>query len=184
MVTKTICCIHCGSEDLIRNGHASNGKQKYYCKSCKRRSRENPAPNGYPVERREEILRSYQERSSLRGLTRTFGVARNTVSDWLKKKAAKLPPLSKTLVEPDINDPESADMEIDELWSFVDNKGNKVWIWAALCRKTRQIVARAIGDRSEATCCILWNNIPDEYREGHCYTDFWHAYQAVIPKEQ
>jgi len=86
MVTVTICCQYCGSEDLIRNGHASNGKQRYYCKSCKKQSRENPAPNGYPEERREEIIRSYQERSSLRGLTRTFGVARNTVKVWLKKK--------------------------------------------------------------------------------------------------
>ena len=86
MVTITLCCRHCGSEDLIRNGHASNGKQKYYCKSCKRRSRENPAPNGDPEERKEEIIRSYQERSSGRRLTRTFGVARNTVSDWLKKR--------------------------------------------------------------------------------------------------
>lgn len=30
--------------------------------------------------RREEILHAYQERSSLRGLTRTFGVSRTTVS--------------------------------------------------------------------------------------------------------
>jgi transposase-like protein len=31
-------------------------------------------------------LRAYQERSSLRGLSRTFGVSRNTVTSWLKKK--------------------------------------------------------------------------------------------------
>ncbi len=62
-----------------------------------------------------------------------------------KKKAIKLPPLSETLVKPDANDPEATTMEIDELWSFVDNKGNKIWIWVALCRKTRQIVARAVG---------------------------------------
>ena len=91
MVTVTICCPYCGSEDLIRNGHASNGKQKYHCKSCKRQSRENPAPNGYPEERREEIMRAYQERSSLRGLTRTFKVSRNTVKKWLKK-SSKTPP--------------------------------------------------------------------------------------------
>jgi len=62
-----------------------------------------------------------------------------------KKKARKLPPLSETLVDPDAKDPKSTIMEIDELWSFVDNKGNKVWIWIALCRKIRQIVARAVG---------------------------------------
>ena len=91
MVTVTICCQYCGSTDLVRNGHASNGKQKYRCKSCKRQSRENPSPNGYTEERREEIMRAYQERSSLRGLTRTFKVARNTVKDWLKK-SSKTPP--------------------------------------------------------------------------------------------
>ena len=92
--------------------------------------------------------------------------------------------MSETLVDPDAKDPEATKMEIDELWSFVDNKGNKVWIWIALCRKTRQIVARAVGDRSKATCHILWNNVPASYRKGHCYTDFWAAYQAVIPEDQ
>ena len=101
-----------------------------------------------------------------------------------KKKATKLPPLSETLVKPDANDPQSKVMEIDELWSFVDNKGNKIWIWVALCRKTRQIVARAVGDRSEKTCRELWNTVPVEYREGHCFTDFWQAYQLVIPEDQ
>ncbi len=43
-------------------------------------------PNVYPDARREEILHAYQERSSLRGLTRTFGVSRATVSSWIKKK--------------------------------------------------------------------------------------------------
>ncbi|MBK7543542.1 MAG: hypothetical protein IPP10_17565 [Candidatus Competibacteraceae bacterium] len=32
------------------------------------------------------MLRAYQERTSLRGLTRMFGVSRNTVAKWLKKK--------------------------------------------------------------------------------------------------
>jgi transposase-like protein len=32
-------------------------------------------------------LRAYEERSSLRGINRTFGVARNTVSKWIKKSS-------------------------------------------------------------------------------------------------
>jgi IS1 family transposase len=40
-----------------------------------------------------------------------------------------------------------------------------------------------VGDRSEKTCRHLWEAIP-QYRTGHCYTDFWSAYQAVIPEEQ
>src|SRR6266581_1346271 len=101
-----------------------------------------------------------------------------------KKKAAALPELSATVLAPDANDPEATVLELDELWSFVLKKTNKAWIWIALCRKTRQVVAYAIGDRSEQTCRILWEAIPEAYRTGHCYTDFWKAYQAVIPEEQ
>jgi len=43
---------------------------------------------------------------------------------------------------------------------------------------------RESGDRSEKTCRRLWEAIPQAYRRGHCYTDFWKAYQAVIPEEQ
>ena len=85
MVKKTLVCYHCGSEDIVKNGVAPNGKQKYRCKECKKQSREEPSVNGYTEARREEILSAYEERSSLRGLARTFGVARNTVSRWLKK---------------------------------------------------------------------------------------------------
>jgi transposase-like protein len=86
MVTKIINCYHCGSENIVKHGLTKNGKQRYLCQDCNRSSREQPQPNGYTEQQREEILRAYQERSSLRGLTRTFGVARNTVSNWLKKR--------------------------------------------------------------------------------------------------
>jgi insertion element IS1 protein InsB len=184
MVTITVCCQYCGSEDLKRNGHAENGKQRYYCKTCKKQSRENPTPQAYSEERKEEIIRSYQERSSLRGLTRTFGVARNTVTGWLKKKAEKTPELRETLVKPDENDPEATDMELDELWSFVLKKSDQAWVWIALCIKTKQVVAYAVGDRTEETCRKLCDAIPEEYRSGHCFSDFWRAYQLVIPKEK
>jgi insertion element IS1 protein InsB len=92
--------------------------------------------------------------------------------------------LSETLVEPDANNAEATLLELDELWSFVLQKTNKVWIWIALCRKTRQVVARSIGDRSKNTCLILWKSIPEVYRSGHCFSDFWSAYQAIVPEEQ
>ncbi len=100
------------------------------------------------------------------------------------KGGAKLPALSETLIEPDVNDADATVLELDELWSFVLKKTNQAWIWIALCRKTRQVVAYAVGDRSKQTCRRLWEAIPPAYRAGHCYTDFWEAYQAVIPEEQ
>ncbi len=80
--------------------------------------------------------------------------------------------------------PADATLELDELWSFVQQKANKQWIWIAQCRQSRQIVAYYVGDRSEASCRRLWERIPPEYRTAHCYSDFWAAYQAVLPEDQ
>ncbi len=68
------------------------------------------------------------------------------------------------------------------MWSFVQHKKHKCWVWLALCRRTRQVVAVAIGDRSAATCRRLWNRIPQSYRYKRTYTDFWEAYTQVVPE--
>ena len=81
MVTEVIHCRHCSTDDVVKNGIApNNGKQKYLCHACGPQSRQDPSPNGYTKERKEQILSAYQEqRSSLRGLQRTFGVSPTTV---------------------------------------------------------------------------------------------------------
>jgi len=57
-------------------------------------------------------------------------------------------------------------------------------MWIVLCRKTRQVVAYAVGDRSKQTCQRLWEAIPQEYRQGQCFTDFLRVSASVIPQEQ
>ena len=73
-------------------------------------------------------------------------------------------------------------LELDELWSFVAQRHNQRWLWTALCRRTRQVVAFVIGDRSEQTCRKLWESIPDAYRRCHSYSDCWETYRRVFPK--
>jgi len=82
------------------------------------------------------------------GIRRTFGVARQTLARWLKQKAKAPAELVETL------DPARADdvIELDELWSFVSSKDNQRWVWIAPCRRTRQIGAFVVGDRSDASC--------------------------------
>ena len=70
------------------------------------------------------------------------------------------------------------------MWPFVRFRKNKRWVWLAQCRRTRQIVAYAIGDRSEATCRLLWERVPAPYKRGLLYTDFWSAYAEVLPVAQ
>jgi hypothetical protein len=120
-------------------------------------------------------LRAYHERSHLRGLSRTFGVSRNTVTSWLKKETT-LPELRETLIALDPAEPATTVLELDELWSFVLKRSNKRWRWIALSRATRQVVADVVGDSSAVTCQKLWQHIPVAYRSAHCYSDVWAAY--------
>ena len=78
-------CPYCESTALMKNGHTTTGQQWYICRTCGRQHREHPQANGYTAEEPDTTLRAYEERSSLRGLTRTFGVSRTTVLDWVKK---------------------------------------------------------------------------------------------------
>ena len=62
----------------------------------------------------------------------------------------------------------------DEMWLFVNDKGNKQWIWLALDVTTREIVDVHVGARSEQGARQLWNSLPSIYRQcAVAYTNFW-----------
>jgi len=97
------------------------------------------------------------------------------------KKGGQQPDLSAT-VEPAKQDDV---LELDEAWSYVGQKADKRWLWTAMCRRTRQIVAFVIGDRSAETCARLWAKIPEDYRACRSFSapslsDFWKAYGQVF----
>ncbi len=83
--TQTPNCRHCHSSNTIRHGYTTKGKQRYRCRACGRCFVQDPGTAAYDPARKEEILSAYHERTSLRGLSRIFGVSRNTVTRWLKK---------------------------------------------------------------------------------------------------
>ncbi len=41
-----------------------------------------------------------------------------------------------------------------------------------------------LGIGARKTCQRLWEAIPQEYRQGHCFTDFLRVSASVIPEEQ
>ena len=57
-------------------------------------------------------------------------------------------------------------------------------LWLALCRRTRQIVAYALGARSDATARLLWQRVPAAYRADSLHTDFLESYPKVFPPGQ
>lgn len=72
------------------------------------------------------------------------------------------------------------------MWTFVGRKKRKVWLWLAVERHTRRIVAWVLGSRGAATLRRLWAALPKHYRTGTWYfTDEWEAYgPSTQPQRQ
>jgi len=179
MIQETITykCSRCGSPNIVRNGRNKCGNQQYYCKDCGAHRVLKPKQK-HPPRIREQVLKAYRERMSLRGIERVFEVCRQTVIKWLQAYVDVLPHLLETLLPAQQDDV----LEVDELWSFVAKKSQKRWLWTAICRRTGQLVAFVIGDRSEATCRRLWQAIPPAYQPCQSFSDFWKAYANVFPQ--
>lgn len=73
-------------------------------------------------------------------------------------------------------------LELDELWSFVQKKAHAQWVWIALCRRTRQVVAYAVGPRDWFRCRELYEGLPPGYRDCVSFSDFWANYDQVFPR--
>ena len=78
-------CRNCQNEKLVKNGKTATGKQKFYCQNCKSYGTFDSSRR--TQEEKDEILNTYKERSSLRGLQRIYGVSPNSVIRWIKKKS-------------------------------------------------------------------------------------------------
>lgn len=74
-------------------------------------------------------------------------------------------------------------LELDELWSFVGRKTQTLWLWVALCGRTRQIVAWNSGDRSQQGACDLRATLPEDYQDCATRSDYWEAYAAAFPPD-
>lgn len=166
------------SINIIKNGKDYKGAQKYHCHDCDSYGTLHAKPR-YSEEAKEMVIRAYFERVSMEGIKRIFGVNPKTLAKWLKERGEILPELEETLEEARPDDI----LELDELWSYVQKKDNKRWVWIALCRRTRQVVAYFVGDRSEDSCRKLWNRIPASYKKLASFSDFWSAYQKVFDSE-
>jgi len=88
---KIYTCRGCDSSNIIKNGKNRYGNQQYLCKDCKKSGVLKPK-NSYTEAQKEHILAAYRERPSMRGISRLYGISRNTLSSWLQKKSNRNQP--------------------------------------------------------------------------------------------
>jgi insertion element IS1 protein InsB len=176
-----VICPQCSSCETVKNGHIHNGKQRYKCHDCGRQFVEHPQNKVIDQSTRDLIDRLLLERISLAGIARSAQVSEQWLQTYVNEKYAQVP----RSVNVTSKKKGKLTVQCDELWSFVDHKGNKQWVWLALDADTREIVGVYIGARDEAAAQKLWESLPGVYRQcAVAYTDFWAAYGAVLPSKR
>ena len=155
-------CPACGSTQFKKNGHIHRGKQNHQCTTCGRQFVASAEERIIADEQRTLIEHLLRERISLRGICRAVGVSLTWLLHFMVERFAACPdhlhaqlPVSPTDVVI-----RQLEAEADEMWSFVQKKANKQWIWIAMDAKTRQIIAFHVGDRSRDSAKQLWAKIP------------------------
>jgi insertion element IS1 protein InsB len=180
-------CPACGSERCKKNGHIHTGKQNHRCKACGRQYVLDATNRVIAEEQRTLVERLLREKISLHGICRAVGVSIRWLMNFFVTCFATLP--DHLHVHP-VASPRDVligrlEVEADEMWSFVQKKANKRWVWIAMDKQTRQIIAFHVGDRSHHSAQQLWVNLPAVYREhAMFYTDQYAVYMGVIPAAQ
>jgi insertion element IS1 protein InsB len=176
-----LICPTCGSNDVMKNGMTRRGKQNHKCRDCGRQFVENPQWKPKADDTLAKIQLLLLERISLAGIARVMGVSES----WLQRYVNSL----YAAVEPKVTVMEKAlgkhRVQMDELWSFVDHKGNQQWVWIAIDARTREIIGCHIGDHSKESAQALWDSLPGVYRQcAKIYTDGLASYGAVLPSKR
>ena len=85
MVTITVLCPYCGSDDVVRHGKSANGEQVYICrnKKCEKSRFQLTYKNkGCYPDITKKIIEMTINGSGIRDISRVLGISTNTVS-WL-----------------------------------------------------------------------------------------------------
>jgi IS1 family transposase len=75
------------------------------------------------------------------------------------------------------------EVELDEQWSFVQNKGSQRWLWLAIDHITGKVLAYVFGRRKDKVFIRL-QALLAPFKVSLFYTDDWGAYERNIDKDQ
>jgi insertion element IS1 protein InsB len=148
----TLECPSCQGTKIVKNGRKNyKNKQNYLCKAC---SRQFIGDNSLDYFGCNSKLWSLVKRAFVRGC----GI-RDIASIFEISIGKVLSLLVEHKVSPSPKQAHYDELEVDEFWSFVGNKKNKVWLVYVYHRTTGEIVGWVFGKRNLYTAKKLRNKI-------------------------
>src|SRR6266581_5182540 len=192
MTFITVRCPHCQSEQIVKRGKTRRGTQRYLCQNtaCTRGSFLLDYRNrGCLPEVKHTIIDMSLNASGIRDTARVLRISTDTVLSELKKKEALLASVNTALLrtlnpEQIVVDIEQAgEAEIDEMWSFVGNKGHPRWLWHAIDHHTGAVLTYVFGRRKD-TGFLQLKELLEPFGTTRFFTDGWGAYERHLDPEQ
>ena len=74
-------------------------------------------------------------------------------------------------------------IEIDEMWHFVQKKREKIWVWLAVDRDSKELLGYEVGSRGKKTLKKLLRTIAHIRCDTYA-SDSWKVYKNVIPQQK
>ena len=78
---------------------------------------------------------------------------------------------------------EVEEAELDEMWSYVQKKDNKRWLWLAIDHSKGDILAYTFGSRKDEVCVEL-QKLLEPFGIKMFYTDGWGAYERKLDSDK
>ena len=109
--------------------------------------------NRVPAEIREQALNMLVEGSSMRGVSRTTGMAFNSVRDLIATSGR----VAYAIHDKYVRDIEVSNVQADEIWSFCFSRNpsfkehdwsGDLWTWTAMDRDSKLLISWVTGERS------------------------------------
>lgn len=74
---------------------------------------------------------------------------------------------------------QEVEAEVDEMWSFVQSKGQQRWLWHAIDHDTGEVLAYVLSDHKDSAFVQL-KALLEPFGITQFYTDDWGAYQRLL----
>lgn len=163
-------CPYCQGR-RIRKGRRQ-GVQQYQCTGCARYHRNTYRYKAHQPDTDKQLIALTREGCGIRSTARLLGISPTTVIARILSLARQLAPPAPIAV--------GRHYEVDEINTYCGHKKKRIWLAYALDRKSRQVVALAVGRRTKRMLSRITTTLLLA-RARRITTDGLAIYQRLLP---
>ena len=165
-------CRYCQGR-CVKFGKQANGTQRYRCKLCNKTQQKNYTYRACDLKTSDLFLKCLKIGSSLRGIQYVTGIAVSTQLRWISAIGKSIQSPTKISLYDEY--------ELDELCTYVGNKGRRRWVISAISKTTGKVVDIKVGTRTLSNVKVVVDKVLSLSPKA-VFTDKLNIYASLIPK--